>query len=234
MKTATRYPLSISLLHWLLAVALIGNLIVGLLLDDNEDLVGLHKSIGVAILLLVALRLVNRLRARDRLPPSVNPAGTLRHSAERAIHGLLYALMLAIPVLGWLKTNAAGHPASCFGLFSLPTLSRRTASYRTGSASCTHSPPTRSSRWSACTSPRPWRTACSMRKTSCRASCRGRPVPADAGCRRRISADAGIAVRGAGPLREAAGNRRRASPARLGSHAADRTRSADPHAPRDR
>ncbi|HDR8986289.1 cytochrome b [Burkholderia vietnamiensis] len=122
MKTATRYPLSISLLHWLLAVALTGNLIVGLLLDDNEDLVGLHKSIGVAILLLVALRLVNRLRARDRLPPSVNPAGTLRHSAERAVHGLLYALMLAIPVLGWLKTNAAGHPASCFGLFSLPTL----------------------------------------------------------------------------------------------------------------
>ncbi|MBE0629054.1 MAG: cytochrome b/b6 domain-containing protein, partial [Burkholderia vietnamiensis] len=87
MKTATRYPLSISLLHWLLAVALTGNLIVGLLLDDNEDLVGLHKSIGVAILLLVALRLVNRLRARRRLPPSVNPAGTLRHSAERAVHG---------------------------------------------------------------------------------------------------------------------------------------------------
>ena len=30
--------------------------------------------------------------------------------------------MLAIPVLGWLKTNAAGHTASCFGLFTLPTL----------------------------------------------------------------------------------------------------------------
>jgi cytochrome b561 len=30
--------------------------------------------------------------------------------------------MLAIPLLGWVKTNAAGHVASCFGLFSLPTL----------------------------------------------------------------------------------------------------------------
>ncbi|RQR34364.1 cytochrome b [Burkholderia sp. Bp9143] len=122
MKNVTRYPLSISLLHWLLAAALIGNLIVGLLLDDNEDLVSLHKSIGVAILGLVAIRIVNRLRMRRRLPASINPAGTLNHFAERSVHGLLYVLMLAIPVLGWMKTNAAGHPASCFGLFSLPTL----------------------------------------------------------------------------------------------------------------
>ncbi|WP_071333496.1 cytochrome b [Burkholderia contaminans] len=122
MKNVTRYPLSISLLHWLLAAALIGNLIVGLLLDDNEGLVSLHKSIGVAILVLVAVRIVNRLRTRRRLPPSVNPAGSLNHFAERSVHGLLYALMLAIPVLGWMKTNAAGHTASCFGVFSLPAL----------------------------------------------------------------------------------------------------------------
>lgn len=122
MRTVTRYPLSISLLHWLLAVALIGNVIVGLLLDDNEDLVSLHKSIGIAILGLVAIRIANRLRMRRRLPQSVNPAGTLNHLAERSVHGLLYVLMLAIPVLGWMKTNAAGHTANCFGLFSLPTL----------------------------------------------------------------------------------------------------------------
>ena len=118
MKTITRYPLSISLLHWLLALALIGNLIVGLLLDDNEGLMALHKSIGIAILVLVAVRIANRLR----LPPSINRTGTVSHFVERSVHGLLYVLMLAIPVLGWLKTNAAGHTASCFGLFTLPTL----------------------------------------------------------------------------------------------------------------
>jgi cytochrome b561 len=122
MKTITRYPLSISLLHWLLAIALIGNLIVGLLLDDNEGLIGLHKSIGVAILLLVAVRLANRLRMRRSLPPSVNRAGTISHLVERSVHGLLYVLMFAIPLLGWMKTNAGGHAASCFGLFTLPTL----------------------------------------------------------------------------------------------------------------
>lgn len=122
MKTVTRYPLSISLLHWLLAIALIGNLLVGLLLDDNEGLVGLHRSIGTVILGLVAIRVVNRLRVRRRLPKSINPAGTLSHFAERGVHGLLYVLMLAIPVLGWMETNAAGHTVSCFGLFSLPAL----------------------------------------------------------------------------------------------------------------
>ncbi|HDR9482955.1 TPA: cytochrome b [Burkholderia aenigmatica] len=122
MKNVTRYPLSVSLLHWLLAAALIGNLIVGLLLDDNEGLVDLHKSIGIAILGLVAIRIVNRLRMRRRLPPSINRAGTLNHFVERSVHGLLYVLMLAIPVLGWMKTNAAGHTANCFGFFSLPAL----------------------------------------------------------------------------------------------------------------
>lgn len=122
MKIVTRYPLSISVLHWLLAIALIGNLIVGLLLDDNEDLVGLHKSIGIVILGLVLVRLGNRVRKRRVLPPSINPAGTAARLVERTVHCLLYVLMLVIPLLGWMKTNAAGHTASCFGFFSLPTL----------------------------------------------------------------------------------------------------------------
>lgn len=122
MKQVFRYPLSISLLHWLLAILLIGNLIIGWLLDDDESLLDLHESIGIAILGLVLVRLVNRLRVRHRLPPSVNAAGTPAHRVEKLVHRLLYALMFAIPLLGWLKTNAAGHVASCFGLFSLPTL----------------------------------------------------------------------------------------------------------------
>ncbi|ALV61657.1 MULTISPECIES: cytochrome b [Burkholderia cepacia complex] len=122
MKIVTRYPLSISLLHWLLAFALIGNLIVGLMLDDNEDLVGLHKSIGIVVLGFVLIRLANRVRMRRELPPSVNPVGTTARLAERIVHSLLYVLMFAIPLLGWMKTNAAGHTATCFGFFSLPTL----------------------------------------------------------------------------------------------------------------
>lgn len=122
MKHTSRYPFSISLLHWLLAVALIGNLIIGWMLDDSEDLIALHKSIGIVILGLALVRVANRLRMRHLLPPSTNAAGTPAYFAEKAVHHLLYVLMLAIPLLGWLKTNAAGHVASCFGYFSLPTL----------------------------------------------------------------------------------------------------------------
>ncbi|MFX1765000.1 cytochrome b [Paraburkholderia sp. A1RI-2L] len=122
MEKFSRYPLSVSLLHWLLAVALTGNLVIGWLLDDREELVILHKSIGIAILGLVLIRLANRVRVRGRVPESVNRAGTPAHFVETAVHRLFYALMLAIPLIGWMKTNAAGHAASCFGLFSLPAL----------------------------------------------------------------------------------------------------------------
>ncbi|CAB3788894.1 Cytochrome b561 [Paraburkholderia caffeinitolerans] len=122
MEKISRYPLSVSLLHWLLAVALTGNLVIGWMLDDREDLVTLHKSIGIAVLGLVLIRLVNRVRMRGRLPKSVNKVGTPAHFVETAVHRLFYILMLAIPLLGWMKTNAAGHAASCFGLFSLPAL----------------------------------------------------------------------------------------------------------------
>jgi cytochrome b561 len=122
MRNVTRYPLSVILLHWLVAVALIGNLIIGLMLDDHENLVGLHKSIGILILGLAAVRLANRLRARHMLPRSINAVGTAARFAEKAVHHVLYMLMVAIPLLGWMKTNAAGHAARFFGFFSLPII----------------------------------------------------------------------------------------------------------------
>ncbi len=122
MKQPLRYPSSVSLLHWLLAIMLVGNLAIGWMLDDKEELLDLHKSVGIAILIMVLIRLANRFRVRHRLPPSVNETGTSAHFAEVAAHCLLYVLILATPLFGWLKTNAAGHATSCFGLFSLPTI----------------------------------------------------------------------------------------------------------------
>ncbi len=118
----SRYPVSIIVLHWLLAIALIGNFVIGWMIDDHEDLMTLHKSVGIVILGLVLIRLMNRLRVRRHLPPSTNGAGSPMYFAEKAVHHLLYVLMLVIPILGWLKTNAAGHVANCFGVFPLVTL----------------------------------------------------------------------------------------------------------------
>lgn len=125
MKTVSRYPFSVSLLHWLLAIALIANFAIGWVLEDQEQLLALHRSLGVLVLGLAAIRLLNRIRLNRRLPASVNSAGTPAYKVEKATHFLLYALMLAIPLLGWLKTNAAGRPVDVFGLFSLPMLMPR-------------------------------------------------------------------------------------------------------------
>jgi cytochrome b561 len=117
-----KYPLSVCLFHWLVAIAIIGNPVIGWMLDDSMELMSLHKSIGTGILILAALRVLNKLMHRNALPASVNKVGSAQYLAEKAVHGLLYVSMLGIPVLGWLKTNAAGHAVSFFGLFDLPTL----------------------------------------------------------------------------------------------------------------
>lgn len=142
MKPLSRYPFSVSLLHWLLAIALIGNLVIGCLLDDREDLVALHKSIGICILVFALVRLTNRLRVRDQVPPSVNAAGTPAHFAEAATHRLLYVLMLAVPLLGWLKTNTAGHTAVASDSSPCRRSRTKAASYHTYWGNCTRSQPT--------------------------------------------------------------------------------------------
>ena len=125
MKTDSRYPFSVSVLHWLLGIALIANFAIGWVLEDQEELLSLHRSLGSLILGLVMIRLLNRLRLNRRLPASVNATGSPAYKVEKATHFLLYALMLAVPLLGWLKTNAAGRPVDVFGLFSLPMLMPR-------------------------------------------------------------------------------------------------------------
>jgi cytochrome b561 len=80
----------------------------------------LHKSLGVLILVMVVFRIYLRVK-------TVRPISPLNHSRlERGLsiitHKSLYALLLVMPVSGWLMSNAAGFPLSFFGLFALPDL----------------------------------------------------------------------------------------------------------------
>lgn len=117
-----KYPLSVSVFHGLVALAMISTLMVGYLLDDYEGLISLHRSLGITCLGLVVLRIFNRFLYWSALPPSVNPPGSILCAFEKTMHLLLYLCMLAVPLLGWLKTNAAGHAVSVFGFFDLPML----------------------------------------------------------------------------------------------------------------
>ncbi|MGL4767911.1 MAG: cytochrome b [Formosimonas sp.] len=120
MQNVQKYPVAMRLFHALVAIMMIATLLVGWQLEGNMDLMMLHKSLGVGVLILVVLRLANRLRSS--VPASVNTKGSLQYMAEKIVHGLLYLCMLGLPIMGWLTSNAYGYPAGFFGLFNLPTL----------------------------------------------------------------------------------------------------------------
>ena len=118
-----KFPISVKLFHTLVAVLMIATLVIGWQLeDDNMSLMMLHKSLGIAVLVVALLRFVNRIRAKNAVPASVHSQNSLQYIVEKAVHGMLYLTMIGIPVVGWLTSNAFGYPASFFGLFNLPTL----------------------------------------------------------------------------------------------------------------
>lgn len=122
----TRWSHAIQLLHWLTVALIIALGTVGLWMKglprgpDKISVYALHKSMGLTVLALTLIRLA--LRARGAAP--VLPEGMPRWQRVVA-HGmqvLLYLLLLAMPLTGWIFNSAAGFPLRWFGLIGLPAL----------------------------------------------------------------------------------------------------------------
>jgi cytochrome b561 len=113
------------LLHWLMAVLIVTMLFVGAgmvtsVSERHQSLIALHKPLGIAILILVLIRIVVRLRnGAPPLPASV--PGPQRFVAHLS-HLLLYALMLAMPLIGWAMVSAGGYPVTLYGPIHLPPI----------------------------------------------------------------------------------------------------------------
>lgn len=122
--TAQRFPAFSRLLHWLMAAMILTMLFIGIgmvaSLADYHWLLSIHRPLGVAILVLVAVRLVNR----QINPPPPLPADMPAHLriAAHASHGLLYALMFAVPLVGWAMLSAARYPIVLYGAWQLPPI----------------------------------------------------------------------------------------------------------------
>jgi cytochrome b561 len=117
----TRYSRVAIGLHWTIALLIIANLTIGLLHESLlKGTIPLHKSIGMLVLVLSLVRLGWRLTHR---PPPL-PASVKRWEVglAHAAHWILYALMILIPLSGWIFTSASPkrHPLDFFGLFPLP------------------------------------------------------------------------------------------------------------------
>lgn len=121
----TRFtPLS-RLLHWLMAAMVLAMLFIGAGMAASVSprydlLVSIHRPLGIAILALVVIRFINRLIN----PPPPLPAGlpALQRLAAKASHILLYALMFALPLVGWAMLSAAGYPIVLYGPLRLPPI----------------------------------------------------------------------------------------------------------------
>jgi len=118
------FPVISRLLHWIMAVLILAMLFIGVAmvssLSDYHRLIAIHKPIGILILVLAAIRLVNRLVNPPPPLPDGMPA-PLRFAAT-ASHWLLYALMFAQPLVGWAMLSAAGYPIALIGSFHLPPI----------------------------------------------------------------------------------------------------------------
>ncbi len=121
-----KYTATAIALHWLMAIALLGLFGLGFYMADlplsptKLKLFSWHKWAGVSLFLLAVLRLTWRIGHR---PPEL-PAHMARGERflAHAGHGLLYLLMFAIPLSGWLMSSAKGFQTVYFGLLPIPDL----------------------------------------------------------------------------------------------------------------
>ncbi|MES9843428.1 MAG: cytochrome b [Candidatus Sedimenticola sp. 6PFRAG5] len=122
-----QYGLIARLLHWVLALMLaglfgLGWYMTGLTYYDPwyHKSIDLHKALGVVTAIVILVRIGWAvIDTKPAYPTALKP---WEKSAANAVHGVLYLLMITIPVSGYLISTAQGHGISMFGLFEIPAL----------------------------------------------------------------------------------------------------------------
>lgn len=113
-------------LHWLIALLIFISFPLGLYMHDlaltptKLRLFSYHKWLGITILVLAIVRVWTR--AVDRTMLARPPGPKWQHVAADAAHLLLYVLIIAVPLSGWLMSSAQGFQTVWFGVLPLPDL----------------------------------------------------------------------------------------------------------------
>jgi len=123
-------------LHWAIVGLVAVQVVLGVTGADlplgMERLITLswHKSLGMTILALMAMRLAWRLaNPVPRLPPQIP---RLEQQLAHSTHWLLYGLLLAMPLAGWINSSASNLTVSWFGVFTFPDLVETDKALATG------------------------------------------------------------------------------------------------------
>jgi len=126
MSPASRYTTTAIALHWLAALLIFAAFPLGVYAHElalsplKLKLLSYHKWLGVTLFLLTVARLA--WRATHTPPPLPATMPRWQQRAAHGLHHLLYLLLLAIPLSGWLMSSAKGFPVVYLGLVQLPDL----------------------------------------------------------------------------------------------------------------
>jgi cytochrome b561 len=116
-----RYTRPAIVLHWLVAALVVGQFAWGWWMQEipksppgvRADAFNLHKSVGLLLLALMGLRLAWRA---GHPPPPLPAMPAWQARAAQWTHGLLYGVLIAIPLCGYFGSVFSGYPVKFFGL----------------------------------------------------------------------------------------------------------------------
>lgn len=123
--TPSRYSTVAIVLHWTIAALIIGNIAAAWTFANmpkglaQYNVVQLHKSIGMTVLVLTLARIAWRLGHK---PPALPPMPAWQKGLAHGVHAGLYLVMLVMPLSGWVMASASKRnlPTMIFGTFQLP------------------------------------------------------------------------------------------------------------------
>jgi cytochrome b561 len=125
-NTTMRWGAVAQFLHWLIVALIIVQVVLATLADDlplgmkKLAMLARHKSVGITILGLAAVRLLWRwLNPTPPLPDTLRP---YERVLAHLTHAALYFILFAMPLSGWVMSSARGFPVSWFGFIQLPDL----------------------------------------------------------------------------------------------------------------
>jgi len=119
-----QFTLFSRILHWTMAAMILAMLFIGVAmvasLADYHLLISIHRPLGIAILVLVIIRYVNR--RLNPPPPFLADMSSEERFVAHASEMMMYAMMLVLPLIGWGMLSAARYPIVLYGPLYLPPI----------------------------------------------------------------------------------------------------------------
>lgn len=123
--TRTHFAPALRIIHWIMALLVLAMLFIGVGMVSTTgpayvSLLALHRPVGIGILALALLRLAIRLATGAPPLPADLPAP--QKVAAKGSHVLLYAAMIAMPLIGWAMLSAGGYRVALSPALALPAI----------------------------------------------------------------------------------------------------------------